>query len=158
MEDVRKSGIGRQNGARIAVRPEDTDTLVSDWVTLKILASPEISPGDKLSAVSLFFEPGQGHARHNHLEADQIIYMIAGRAEMMIEFAEGEPETQIIEAGELVYIPQGAFHSTFNVGWEPVRILAVYSPAAPAAGMRNSTEFTVIPAGEIAIPDKLRRR
>ena len=76
--------------------------------------------------------------------------MVAGVAEMMMEFEEGQPRTQTIRAGDLVSIPKGVYHSTFNVGWEPVRILAVYSPAGPEAGMRVSDEFTVLPAGEIA--------
>ena len=46
--------------------------------------------------------------------------MIAGRAEMMIEYEEGKPSKRVISAGDLVVIPKGAYHSTFSVGWEPV--------------------------------------
>jgi oxalate decarboxylase/phosphoglucose isomerase-like protein (cupin superfamily) len=134
----------------VAVTAADVDTLIASYVTAKILAEPSISDVKNMSAVSIFFDPGQGHARHRHTDAEQLIFMVAGVAEMMMEFEEGQPRTQTIRAGDLVSIPKGVYHSTFNVGWEPVRILAVYSPAGPEAGMRVSDEFTVLPAGELA--------
>jgi oxalate decarboxylase/phosphoglucose isomerase-like protein (cupin superfamily) len=100
-----------------------------------------------MSAVSLFFAAGQGHARHNHPDAEQLIFVVSGQGEMMIEDPEGTPVTWPIKAGDLVSIPQGAYHSTFNNGWEPIRILAVYSPPGPEAGMRDSAEFRIFPPG-----------
>ena len=75
--------------------------------------------------------------------------MVSGEGEMMIEFEEGVPVKQNISAGSLVYIPKGAYHPTFNTGWELIRILAVYSPPGPEAAMRNSQEFQVLPAGVV---------
>jgi oxalate decarboxylase/phosphoglucose isomerase-like protein (cupin superfamily) len=135
--------------ARIAVAPDEVETIMASWVTAKVMADPNTAGAERMSAVSLFFEPGQGHARHHHPESEQIIYVVSGEAEMMIEHEEGEPRTQKISAGSLVYIPKGAYHSTFNTGWEPVRILAVYSPPGPEAAMRNSPEFKVLPANEV---------
>ena len=132
---------------KVAIKPSEIETLASDWVTAKILCDERSTGSAGMSAVTIFFAPGKGHARHNHPEADQIIYVIAGQGEMMIEFEEGRPATQTITAGDLVYIPKGAYHSTFNTGWEPIRILAVYSPAGPESYMRESPEFhTVSPA------------
>ena len=133
----------------VAVTPADVDTLMSSWVTAKVLAEPSTSAVKNMSAVSIYFDAGQGHSRHRHTEAEQLIFMIAGEAEMMIEFEEGQPRKQTIRAGDLVSIPKGAYHSTFNIGWEPVRILAVYSPAGPEAGMRVSEEFKVLPVGQL---------
>lgn len=130
----------------VVITPEDVETIACDWVTLKLLASPKSKSSEKMSAVSLFFMPGQGHARHNHPESEQLIFMIAGKAEMMIEYVEGKPKKRQIGPGELVVIPKGAYHSTFNIGWEPVRILAVYSPAGPEAAMLRSDEFHIVPA------------
>lgn len=137
----------------VAIDPETVETFVCDWVTLKVLATPENGSSEAMSAVSLFFLPGQGHARHNHAHSEQLIFMVAGKAEMMIEYEPGKPKTRTISAGELVVIPRGAYHSTFNIGWEPVRILAVYSPAGPETGMRESGEFRILPPGDIASAD-----
>lgn len=132
---------------RHVVAPAETETIVSRWVTAKIMASPRVSGAERMSAVSLFFDPGQGHARHNHPASEQLIFVVSGEGEMMIEDDAGQPVMTPISAGSLVTIPQGAFHSTFNTGWEPLRILAVYSPAGPDETMRNSSEFTVLAPG-----------
>ena len=130
---------------KVAVSPHEVETIVSSWVTGKILAEPSINGMRNISAVSIFFEPGKGHERHNHPASEQLIFVVAGEAEMMIEFDEGSPTRRRIAAGDLVSIPRGAYHSTFNTGWEPVRILAVYSPPGPEAAMRESAEFTTLP-------------
>ena len=121
---------------------------MSDWVTAKILCDPE-KTGSSMSAVALFFDPGQGHARHHHPDNEQFIYVVSGKGEMTIEFEEGTPTTQTIAAGSLVFIPKGAYHSTFCSGWEPIRILAIYNPPGPEATMRNSPEFRTVPAEQL---------
>src|SRR3954447_382358 len=103
---------------RVAVRPNEVETHVCPWVTAKILSEPETSSLRSLGAVSIYFDPGKGHERHNHPDAEQLIFVIAGEAEMMIEFEEGSPQYQTIRAGDLVSIPKGAYHSTINKGWE----------------------------------------
>jgi len=139
--------------ARQVIEPHDTETIVSSWVTAKVLASPAVSGAEKMSAVSLYFNPGQGHARHNHPLSEQFICVIGGEGEMMIEDDAGRPVKTAIGPGSLVTIPRGAFHSTFNTGWEPLRILAVYSPAGPEEAMRTSDEFLVLAPG--VVPTRL---
>ena len=131
------------------ITPREAETIVSSWVTAKVLASPDVSGADKMSAVSLYFNPGQGHARHNHPASEQLIFVVGGEGEMMIEDYAGRPVKTAISSGSCVTIPQGAFHSTFNTGWEPLRIFAVYSPAGPDEAMRSSDEFTVLAPGVV---------
>lgn len=129
------------------VTASEVETIVSPWVTAKIMASPRASAAEHMGAVSLFFNPGQGHARHNHPASEQLIFVIGGEGVMMIEDEAGRPVETPIGPGSLVTIPRGAFHSTSNTGWEPLRILAVYSPPGPEEAMRNSDEFIVLPPG-----------
>ena len=131
------------------ISPRETETIVSSWVTAKILASSDVSGAEKMSAVSLYFNPGQGHARHNHPASEQLIFVIGGEGEMMIEDDAGRLVKTAIGPGSLVTIPRGAFHSTFNTSWEPLRILAVYSPAGPEEAMRSADEFTVLAPGVV---------
>lgn len=138
-----------QIATKHVIAPGETETIVSSWVTAKIMASPDVSGAENMSAVSLYFGPGQGHARHNHTASEQLIFVIGGEGEMMIEDEAGHPVKTVIGPGSLVTIPRGAFHSTFNTGWEPLRILAVYSPAGPEAAMRNADEFTVLAPGVV---------
>ena len=133
---------------KIAVAPEEVETIVADWVTAKVMCDPKLTGGN-ISAVSLYFEPGQGHARHNHPTTEQLIFVVSGEGEMMIEHEEGKPITQKIGPGSLVHIPKGAYHSTFCAGWEPIRILAVYAPPGPEAAMHDSPDFKILPPGEL---------
>ena len=128
----------------VAVSPNEVETIVSDWVVGKILSEPAITGVNSLSAVSIYFDPGQGHTRHQHTGADQLIFIISGEAEMMIEFTEGQPEYRLVRAGDLVTIPKNAWHSTMNHNWEPVKILAIYSPAGVESGMRSAASFKVL--------------
>jgi oxalate decarboxylase/phosphoglucose isomerase-like protein (cupin superfamily) len=133
----------------VAVSPNEVDSVVSDYVVGKILSEPAITGVRSLSAVSIYFDPGQGHTRHQHTGADQLIFIISGEAEMMIEFTEGQPQYRLIRAGDLVTIPKNAFHSTMNNSWEPVKILAVYSPAGVESGMRGADSFKVLAPGVV---------
>ena len=136
---------------KFVVAPHEVDTIMAEWVTAKVLSTPGLTGVKNMSAVSLFFEPGQGHARHNHLESEQFIFVISGNGTQMVEMEPGRPLTQDISAGSLVCIPRGAYHETFNTGWEPMRLLAVSSPCGPETCMRDSTEFRAIPAGEVPV-------
>ena len=136
---------------KFVVAPNEVETIMADWVTAKVIGGPGVSPARAMSAVTLFFEPGQGHARHNHPESEQFIFVISGQGEQMVEDQDGQPVIEPLSAGSLVSIPKGAYHSTFNTGWEPMRILAVYSPPGPEQRMRCSAEFQVLPAGKVPI-------
>ena len=50
---------------KIGTAFSDTGTIGADQVTGKVMCNPKVN-GSSMSAVSLFFDAGQGHARHNH--------------------------------------------------------------------------------------------
>ena len=135
----------------VALSPSEVDTIMSSWVTAKVMCDPKVTGPAAMSAVSLFFAPGQGHARHNHTDSEQIIFVVSGEGKMMIEHEEGVPVTQPIGPGSTVHIPRAAYHSTFATGWEPIRILAVYSPPGPETVMREAAEFTVLLPGVASV-------
>ena len=37
----------------------------------------------------------------------------------------------------MAFIPDSIFHSTINTTWEPLRILAIYTPGGPEAFLRS---------------------
>lgn len=129
--------------------PGEAETIVSSWVTAKIMASPEASGAEKMSAVSLYFNPGDGHARHNHPASEQLIFVIGGEGEMMIEDEAGQPITTAIRSRQPRHhsARRLPFHLQYRLG--AIAILAVYSPAGPEAAMRNSDEFTVLAPGVV---------
>ena len=99
---------------------------------------------DTLNKVLLRYKI-QTHFKHNLVEID------GPGKRAWFEDEHGNRVVEKISAGSLACIPKGAHHSTFNTGWEPMRILAVYSPPGPETFMRESAEFRVLPAGEVPV-------
>ena len=45
---------------KFVVAPNEVETIMADWVTAKVIGGPGVSPARAMSAVTLYFEPGQG--------------------------------------------------------------------------------------------------
>ena len=77
---------------------------------------------------SLVEHPMSAHALaaplHRHLREDEYSYVIQGRMGALL----GE---QVLEAGpgDLVFKPRGEWHTFWNAGDEPCRVLEIISPA-----------------------------
>ena len=65
----------------------------------------------------------------------------------MVEDDDGVPIEQRVGPGDTVFIPEGVYHGTLNVGWEPLRIIAVYAPGGPEALLRELPDCEVLPPG-----------
>jgi oxalate decarboxylase/phosphoglucose isomerase-like protein (cupin superfamily) len=131
------------------VAPDDVESQVFDWGVLKWLSTPDVTGGERFSAGVVKLDPGKGHERHTHPESDEILYVIRGEGEQEIA-----DETRSIEAGEMVFVPEGVEHGTTNTGWEPLLLLAVYAPPGPEAVLRDLPGCTVVPAGELPTGDE----
>jgi oxalate decarboxylase/phosphoglucose isomerase-like protein (cupin superfamily) len=88
--------------------------------------------------------PGQGHERHNHPDGDEILYVLAGAGDQMVD--DGEPFP--VRPGQTIWVPKGQFHSTVNTGWEPMVLLAVYAPAGAEQVLKTLPDFAETPPGE----------
>src|SRR5262245_24283352 len=132
-------------GAGTIVYGADVECLVFDWGTLKFLSEPEVTGAERFSFGMVIVEPGKGHARHNHPGADEIIYVLSGGGEQMVD---DQPAVKIT-AGASIYIPADIYHSTLNTGWEPLRLLVVYAPAGPERLLRDIPGCRVLPPGAI---------
>jgi oxalate decarboxylase/phosphoglucose isomerase-like protein (cupin superfamily) len=106
-----------------------------------------VTPSNTEGATITFGEgmlmPGRDHERHNHPDAEELIYILSGKGEMTL----GD-ESFSVSDGDTVHIPKGAFHSVRNSGWMPLRILAVYSPGGPEEAWRDSPNFRAVPGGQ----------
>lgn len=131
------------------VTPDEVETQVFDWGSIKWLSEPRVTNAERITAGLVILEPGKGHTRHNHPGVEEILYVVSGTGIQMVEDAEGRPVRQKVSAGDLVHIPPDVYHETINTGWEPMRILAVYSPPGPEAFLRGLSECKIVPAGEI---------
>jgi len=129
------------------VYPRDVEAFGFDWGRLALTVAPEVNGAKRFSGGVVDLPPGQGHARHNHPGAEEIIFVISGEGEQMVETPEGEPVTQKVSAGCTVFVPESRFHSTLNTGAGPMQLFVVYSPAGPELGLRELPDFRIIPKG-----------
>lgn len=135
--------------AKRFISPNDVETQVFDWGTIKWLSEARVTGALKSAGGVVILDPGKGHARHNHPGSEEILFVISGQGEQMVEDDAGNPMHRHVSAGDMVYIPEGVFHATENTGWEPMRILAIYSPGGPEAFLRGLPDCTIVPAGEL---------
>lgn len=124
---------------------EDVETLAFDWGNVKLLSTPDGAGGDTMTFGMVVLAPGKGHERHNHPDADEILFMISGEGEQMLD---DEPPVKV-RPGAMVYIPRGVFHSTMNTGWEPLRFAVVYAPAGTENVLRTLPDVRRVPAGQV---------
>ncbi len=128
------------------IDPTALPTLTFDWGVIKPLVARANTEQPAMSLMHVVLLPGKGHERHNHPDADEILYVLAGQGEQMVDDAATFP----VSAGQAIFIPTGAFHSTVNTGWQPLALLAIYSPAGPEETLRQLPDFREVPAGQVA--------
>jgi oxalate decarboxylase/phosphoglucose isomerase-like protein (cupin superfamily) len=126
------------------IRPAEVETFSLDWGTMKWFVSPVTIPGAANSQGEVIVNPGQGHARHLHEQADELIYVISGTGTQTV----GDEEFGIAE-GDTVYIPMGTLHSTLNTGWRTLRLIVTYTPGGEEQVLTALPDFARHPAGEI---------
>lgn len=88
------------------------------------LSRPDIVPCHDLLMVRATMEPGRCHPFHHHPTREEIIYILAGQAEQWCG-----AEYRVLKPGEMVLIPKGEIHGTYNPFREPVVFLAILAPA-----------------------------
>ena len=132
-------------GSCTVVYGDDVETLAFDWGNIKLLSEPDVTGGQTMTFGMVVVAPGKGHTRHNHPNADEVIFVISGQADQMLD---DEPPIPI-GPGASVYIPRGVYHSTLNTGWEPLRLIVVYAPAGEEEVLRALPDVTLVPPGTL---------
>jgi oxalate decarboxylase/phosphoglucose isomerase-like protein (cupin superfamily) len=126
---------------RIFVYPEEVDAFAFDWGRLALTIAPEVNGAERFSAGVVDVKPGMGHARHNHPGSEEIIFVISGTGEQMVEDEAGNPVVRAVGPGCTIYVPESRFHSTLNTGDGPMRLFVVYAPAGPERALRDLPDF-----------------
>lgn len=126
--------------------PSDVDAYGFDWGQLSVVLGPKVNGAQKFSAAVVTVPPGQGHSRHNHPGAEEIIYILEGTGAQMVEDENGIPHTEQVHPGTCVFIPESRYHSTHNTGAAEMKIFVVYSPTGPEEFLRTLPDFRLLPA------------
>ncbi len=133
------------------IYPDDVETQVFDWGTIKWLSEPRVTKTERFSAGIVVLEPGKGHTRHNHPGVEEILYVISGEGEQMVEDDNGVPMRRKVGPGTLIHIPADVYHETINTGWKPMELLAIYCPPGPEALLRTMPGVRIVPPGQVPV-------
>ena len=131
--------------SKVFVYPRDVDGFGFDWGRLSLTVGPEVNGATRFSGGVVDLPPGQGHSRHNHPGAEEIIFVISGNGEQMVEDEHGNPHVRQVGPGCTIFVPDSRYHSTLNTGDQPMQLFVVYSPAGPELGLRDLPDFRIIP-------------
>jgi oxalate decarboxylase/phosphoglucose isomerase-like protein (cupin superfamily) len=126
-----------------AIDPNAIPTESFSWGTIKWFVTPDMTEGAALTFGEVVMQPGEGHGRHNHPDAEELLYVLSGTGEQTID---GEPPFQV-GPGDVIYIPKAVYHSTANTGWSPMHVLALYNPGGSEAGLRDLPDHKELAPG-----------
>lgn len=122
----------------------DVDSLVFDWGTIHMLSEANVTGSKSISFGTVALEKGKGHVRHNHPDADEIIFVVSGEGKQMLD--DHEPVT--VKPGACIWIPKGIYHSTINTGAGTLNLVVAYVPAGSEQALRLDPAVKIIPAGQ----------
>lgn len=131
-------------GSGYIVYGDEVETLAFDWGNVLIFSEPQLTGAERFSFGMVILNPGKGHDRHNHPDADEIIFVVSGEGEQMID---DKPPVDV-RPGASIYIPKGIYHSTVNTGWEPLRLIIVYAPPGSERALREIPGCKIVPPGQ----------
>jgi oxalate decarboxylase/phosphoglucose isomerase-like protein (cupin superfamily) len=122
-----------------AIDPKQRSVQWLDWGALKWLVTPDDVPDAGLTFGEVLLLPGKGHDRHNHPESEEILYVLSGEGDQMLD--DGGENWFPVRAGDTIYVPKAMFHATINRGWQPMRLLAIYNPGGAERVLRDLPGF-----------------
>jgi len=87
------------------------------------LDGEDVRPG--LTMFYQRFEPGYGVPRHRHELGEEVLTVLEGEADVLLDGARGHVTT-----GMTIVVPEGAVHSFLNTGSGVLRVACVLSASA----------------------------
>jgi quercetin dioxygenase-like cupin family protein len=91
----------------------------------------------RYSFLDEIWKPGMAVPPHYHAAHTEVFYVVAGQVEWTVG-----GETQLLGAGDLVYIPSDTVHSVKVVGTEDVQSLMLYTPGGYEYHSRREAQYT----------------
>jgi len=128
-------------GKGCVVYADEVETLQFDWGTIRLLSEPKLTGAERMTFGRVELAPGTGHDRHNHPDTEEIIYVVSGEGEQMVD-DEGPVH---VKPGASIFVPNSAYHSTLNTGAETMVLLVVYCPTGAEEVFRGLPDCRILP-------------
>ncbi len=93
-----------------------------DWGEITWLCNSKIDPEAQMTFGVVTIEAGKQNPRHYHPNCEEYIFVMKGECDHSL----GD-ETVHLRAGDMLRIPQNAWHHAVNTGSTPVEMVIVYS-------------------------------
>jgi quercetin dioxygenase-like cupin family protein len=106
------------------VTAADAVQVQSPWTLEEWLCRSDVVKNEHLLLVRANMDPHRSHPFHKHPTREEIIYILSGQAEQW-----AGRDHRILKPGEMVFIPMGEIHGTYNPFDEKLVFLAILSPA-----------------------------
>jgi quercetin dioxygenase-like cupin family protein len=105
-------------------RQADGELQETSWGRLRWTASRKVGNSETMSFGRVTIRAGEANPRHRHPNCDEILHLLSGRLEHSLSGAK-----LIMEAGDTISIPQGAWHQARALGDEDAEIVICFSSA-----------------------------
>jgi quercetin dioxygenase-like cupin family protein len=105
-------------------RQADGELLETSWGRLVWSASRQIGNSQTMSFGRVTIRAGEENPRHRHPNCDEILHLLSGRLEHSLA-----GKKIIMEAGDTIAIPQGAWHQARSIGDVDAEIVICFSSA-----------------------------
>lgn len=90
----------------------------------------------KLSQVVLMtIQPGEEIGAEVHEDHDQILVLVEGRGQAVLQ-----GQAREVETNDLVFVHAGVEHNFINTGSRPLKLYTIYSPPEHPEGTRHETK------------------
>ena len=101
-----------------------------------------VDTGKYTQVVIMSIPPGGDIGEEVHKDTDQVLYLVQGRGEVIIN-----GKTSAYEAGDLVLVAAGERHNFVNTGSRALKIITAYSPPHHPVGTIHKTKKDADAAG-----------
>jgi quercetin dioxygenase-like cupin family protein len=106
------------------VTAADAVRFQSPWTLEEWFCRSDVVANEHLLLVRANMEAHRSHPFHTHPTREELIFILSGQAEQWIG-----RQHRILKAGEMVFIPKGEVHGTYNPFDEKLVFLAILSPS-----------------------------
>jgi sugar phosphate isomerase/epimerase/quercetin dioxygenase-like cupin family protein len=96
--------------------------VAEDWGSLRWLANQSIGNVENLTLGRVIIKKGASNPRHAHPGAEEVLYLLKGKLRHTVG-----KESYILNAGDTLAIPEGAFHNAYSIGDEDADMIVAYS-------------------------------
>ena len=120
---------------------QQSDQTVEEWrpgVRTRLLVSAATG-AESLCVFEQWSEPGCGAPTHTHLEVEEVILVLDGRAEVWID-----GDTDVLDTGGTALVPPNVWHGFRNVGESTLHTLTALPHASPPVRYEEESAGAVL--------------